>query len=108
MHDRLPPAILKRSKMGFGVPVGEWLREDLYPLLEDTVLSERAIARGFFRRETVRALVEEHASRRADHTPHLWALLVLELWFRAFVDAQPEDSPQTQAQVMTSKLLTPQ
>ena len=50
MHDRLPPPILTRSKMGFGVPVGEWLRTDLRPLLEDTLLSSRANQRGYFRR----------------------------------------------------------
>jgi asparagine synthase (glutamine-hydrolysing) len=108
MRDRLPPAVLTRSKMGFGVPVGEWLRGDLYPLLADTVLSDRAFARGYFRREAVHAMVYEHTSHRADHTPHLWALLVLELWFRTFLDTAPEAPPVTQAQVMTSQFLTPQ
>src|SRR5204863_4835479 len=49
MHDRLPPPILTRSKMGSGVPVGKWLRTDLRPLLEDTLLSSRANQRGYFR-----------------------------------------------------------
>jgi asparagine synthase (glutamine-hydrolysing) len=87
MRDRLPPAILTRPKMGFGVPVGDWLRGDLRPLLEDTLLSNRALDRGYFRREAVQALVDEHVSRRSDRTPHLWGLLMLELWFREFVDA---------------------
>jgi asparagine synthase (glutamine-hydrolysing) len=87
MHDRLPPAVLTRSKMGFGVPVGEWLRTDLRPLLEDTVLSSRATQRGYFNPVAVRAVVDEHLTRRADRTPHVWALLMLELWFREFVDA---------------------
>ncbi len=86
MRNRLPPAILSRSKMGFGVPVGEWLRGDLRPLLEDTVLSDRALTRGYFRPDAVRSLIEEHLSRRADRPAHVWALLMLELWFRAFVD----------------------
>lgn len=86
MQDRLPPDILTRPKMGFGVPVGEWLRGELRPLLNDTVLSERGLARGFFRREAVHALADAHLSRRADHTPQLWSLLMLELWFREYVD----------------------
>jgi asparagine synthase (glutamine-hydrolysing) len=92
MRDRLPPAILARPKMGFGVPVGQWLRTDLRPLLYDTILSDRALARGYFRPQAVRALVDEHLGERADRTPHIWSLLMLELWFRQFVDA-PVSSP---------------
>jgi asparagine synthase (glutamine-hydrolysing) len=87
MRDRLPPAILSRPKMGFGVPVGEWLRGELRPLLEDTLLSERSLQRGFFRPQAVRALIDEHVARRADRTSHIWGLLMLELWFREFVDS---------------------
>lgn len=86
MRDRLPAEILTRPKMGFGVPVGEWLRGDLRPLLEETVLSTRSFRRGIFRPEGVRALVDEHLSRRADRTAHVWSLLMLELWFRELVD----------------------
>jgi asparagine synthase (glutamine-hydrolysing) len=87
MRDRLPPEILTRSKMGFGVPVGEWLRGELRPLLEDTLLSSRSLARGYFRPQALRALVEDHTTRRADRTSHIWALLMLELWFRELIDS---------------------
>jgi asparagine synthase (glutamine-hydrolysing) len=95
MRDRLPPAILTRSKMGFGVPVGEWLAGELRPLLEETVLSARAMQRGYFRPEGVRALVDEHVARRVDRTPQVWGLLMLELWFRAFVDQPLTASTQS-------------
>jgi asparagine synthase (glutamine-hydrolysing) len=78
--------------MGFGVPVGEWLRGELRPLLEDTLLSPRAAQRGYFRPEAVRALVDEHLTHRADRTSHIWALLMLELWFREFADASRDTS----------------
>jgi asparagine synthase (glutamine-hydrolysing) len=96
MRDRLPPAILSRPKMGFGVPVGEWLRGDLRPLVDDTILSSRFFQRGYFNPPAVRALVDEHLTHRADRTPHIWALLMLELWFRRFVD-EPLSSRYTQS-----------
>lgn len=89
MQDRLPPEILTRPKMGFGVPVGEWLRTDLRPLLEDALLSNRALQRGYFRPAAVRSIVDEHLTRRADRTSHIWGLLMLELWLREAVDQQP-------------------
>jgi asparagine synthase (glutamine-hydrolysing) len=100
MKHRLPTAVLSRSKMGFGVPVGEWLRTDLRPLLEDTLLSTRATQRGLFRPAVVRQLVDEHVSRRADRTSHVWALLMLELWFREFVDGASAPSPPRQEVAM--------
>ncbi|HEV7666366.1 MAG TPA: asparagine synthase (glutamine-hydrolyzing), partial [Chloroflexota bacterium] len=97
MRDRLPDEILTRPKMGFGVPVGEWLRGELKPLLEDTLLSSRALQRGYFRPQAVRAIVDEHVSRRADRTSHIWGLLMLELWFREFVDAPAEANSRSQS-----------
>src|SRR3981081_398267 len=88
MRDRLPPDILTRSKMGFGVPVGGCRRGALRPLLEDPLPSSRALQRGYFRPQAVQALVDEHTSRRADRTSHTWALLVLELWVRESGDAR--------------------
>src|SRR5262249_38577432 len=50
MRSRFPSDILTRPKMGFGVPVGDWLRGELRPMLFDTLLSESARSREFFRR----------------------------------------------------------
>jgi asparagine synthase (glutamine-hydrolysing) len=95
MQDRLPQDILTRPKMGFGVPVGEWLRTELRPLLEDSLLSQRAQQRGYFRPEAIRALVDEHVSRRADRTSHIWGLLMLELWLRE-TESDPYSGPVLQ------------
>lgn len=82
----VPAENLDRRKMGFGVPVGDWLKGELRPLLEDVLLSSRAMERGYFRPEAVRQLVRAHVSGRQDHAYQLWALLWLELWHREFVD----------------------
>ncbi len=81
----LPADTLRRRKQGFGVPVGEWMRGVLRPLVEDTVLSPRAAGRGYFRADAVARLCREHFAGR-DHSFQLWALLWLELWHREFMD----------------------
>jgi len=87
LAERLVPVEnLYRRKMGFGVPVGEWLRGPLRPWLEEALLSSRVQARGYFRPMVVRAMVRDHIERRRDHTYPLWALLWLELWHQIFTD----------------------
>jgi asparagine synthase (glutamine-hydrolysing) len=80
--DLLPPSILKRGKMGFGIPLGPWFRGPLRPLFQETVLSPEALRRGYFRPEVLHALWDEHQSGRRDHGFRLWALLMLEMWQR--------------------------
>ena len=82
----LPPQNLSRSKMGFGVPVGHWFRGQMQPFLREHLLSEKAAGRGYLRPEGVARLVEEHTRGERDHTHQLWTLLMLELWFRRFID----------------------
>jgi asparagine synthase (glutamine-hydrolysing) len=82
----LPEENLCRRKMGFGVPVGRWMRNELKGLLVETLLSERALRRGYFRPEALRQIIVEHLEARRDHSHGLWALLMLELWHSEFID----------------------
>ena len=79
----LPPEILHRNKRGFQIPVAEWLRGKLRPLMED-LLGERALKeQGLFDPAAVRRLMEAHCAGTADLRKPLWTLMVLELWLRA-------------------------
>ena len=86
--DLLPPPIKTRSKMGFGVPISRWLRGELKQELRDVLLDPVCLNRGLFRHETVRNLVGEHAAGSREHSHRLWALLMLELWFRRHIDSR--------------------
>jgi asparagine synthase (glutamine-hydrolysing) len=86
--DLLPPRIKKRSKMGFGVPIGRWFRTDLRRELEAVLLDPICLNRGLFRSEAVQGLVAEHTAARREHGYRLWALLMLELWFRQHIDSR--------------------
>jgi asparagine synthase (glutamine-hydrolysing) len=82
----VPPAILRRRKMGFPVPVGRWLRGPFRAAAEDLLLGPRALERRLFEPAVVRRLFEEHRSGRAEHGDRLWLLLNLEVWQRVFLD----------------------
>jgi asparagine synthase (glutamine-hydrolysing) len=78
----LPAWVFKRKKMGFAVPIGEWFRGELRPLLRDYLFAADSFARDHFQMKTVERLVEEHETQRVDHSQRLYALLMLELWWR--------------------------
>jgi asparagine synthase (glutamine-hydrolysing) len=86
---RAPASVIHRPKMGFSIPLAAWLRGELRPTAEDLLLSDRALGRGYFRPEHVRALWIRHQSGTRNHSHHLWALMILELWHRLFVDQVP-------------------
>ena len=95
MQPYLPRAILDRPKRGFGCPVDRWLRGELKEMAYDILLSQSARERGLFRPGYVRRLLDEHCAARFDHQNRLWALLMLESWFRMWIDA-PADAAALQ------------
>ncbi len=82
----LPKEILYRKKQGFGVPIGDWFRNDLYSYASDILLDQRAISRGYFRADKIKNLLSSHLSKKKNHAGRIWNLLWLELWHRTYVD----------------------
>jgi asparagine synthase (glutamine-hydrolysing) len=92
---RVPASVIHRPKMGFSIPLAAWLRGEMRPMAEDLLLSRRALGREYFNASAVRDLWTSHQEGRRNHAHHLWALMVLELWHRQFIDQSPsaETSP---------------
>jgi asparagine synthase (glutamine-hydrolysing) len=86
VKDLLPESTFNKPKTGFGVPVSAWFRGDLAPFLKDILLSESAEKRELFHQKQVHRMVEEQLSGARDWGNRLWAFLILELWFREFID----------------------
>ena len=86
VKDLLPEAIFNKPKTGFGVPVSKWFRGDLAPFLKDVLLSDSATKRELFHPGHIHRMVEEQLSGTRDWGNRLWAFLILELWFREFID----------------------
>lgn len=85
-RDLIPTDIQTRKKMGFGVPIDHWFRNELKELLQDVLLSDRCLGRGLFNPDAVRTLIDEHTTSKFDHAYRLWHLLVLEVWQRMYLD----------------------
>jgi asparagine synthase (glutamine-hydrolysing) len=86
LEQRVPRSIVDRKKNGFDAPVGEWLRGPLASMTHELLLDGRLRQRGIFQQTEVTRLWEEHRSGQGDHRHRLWQLIMLELWFRAFID----------------------
>jgi len=95
MKGVLPEAILTRSKMGFPVPIGAWFRGAYRSVIDEYVLSERAMSRGLFNEDFVRDLVQRHQSGAENHDERLWALVNFEMWQRQFFDGEAGNESST-------------
>jgi asparagine synthase (glutamine-hydrolysing) len=82
----VPPEVIYRRKMGFGVPVGNWFRNEMKDYVRGVLLSEKALGRGIVKPEMIRRYVDEHTSGKFDHAFQIWTLLMLELWYQRFID----------------------
>jgi asparagine synthase (glutamine-hydrolysing) len=97
VRDLLPVEVIERPKMGFGVPLDHWFRQELREMAYDVLLSASALGRGYFRRDRVQRLLDEHIQGRRRWHYQLWNLLVLESWHRTFVDGHPSPVPVGQS-----------
>jgi asparagine synthase (glutamine-hydrolysing) len=81
----LPHGVIHRKKMGFGVPIDHWFRNELKDMVYDTLLSQRAMERGYFRREYIESILDRHQAGESWQYL-IWNLLMLELWHLMFMD----------------------
>lgn len=80
----LPTATVKRAKKGFGIPVADWVRGDLRPLVESHLRPEHLKAQGLFHHQPIQRLVDQHLAGQADHRKPIWTLLMFQLWHQKY------------------------
>ena len=80
MRGVLPESILSRRKEGFSIPMKNWLRRELAPLMRDLLSPGRVATRGLFDPKEVTALVDAHVAGRENHAHTLFPLMVFERW----------------------------
>jgi asparagine synthase (glutamine-hydrolysing) len=81
----VPPELIDRPKMGFGIPRAEWLRTGMKEMVIETLTDTTATQRGWFHSTEVRKAIETHMAGQ-DKDNILWPMLILELWARTWLD----------------------
>lgn len=81
----LPHDLIERRKMGFGVPIDHWFRNELRDFVRSTLLSRTARERGYFETAYVESLISRHEAGESWQYP-IWNLLMFELWHQMFID----------------------
>lgn len=80
--DLLPKEIFGRKKMGFGVPVARWLRNEWKEPVRALLLDGELVRERYFRRDELDKMFQEHCALQADYSYAIFAILILELWMQ--------------------------
>jgi asparagine synthase (glutamine-hydrolysing) len=77
----LPRKIVYRQKRGFTVPIASWIRDELRPLVAETLEEGKLKRQGLFNSAFVQQMFQEHVAGKADHRKALWTLFCFQLWY---------------------------
>lgn len=80
----LPQDIIMRNKMGFGVPLAKWFRNDLKDYVYDILIKKQSKKIEFLNKEKIKEILDLHSSGKENFANHIFALLMLELWFQKY------------------------
>ncbi len=82
----LPHEILYRPKQGFAVPISGWINNEWREMARDLLISKQALSRKIFNPVFVLNILREHETGREDRGHIIWTMMVLEMWFREYID----------------------
>lgn len=86
LQGKIPDSIINKPKLGLNPPMGLWLKKDLKKFIDDYLSKESVKKRGLFNYEYIKQIVYEHETNKRDRSLYIWALIVLEEWFRQYID----------------------
>jgi asparagine synthase (glutamine-hydrolysing) len=80
LYQYVPAKLFERPKMGFGVPIGDWLRGPLREWAESLLASERLKREGFYDATIVQQYWQEHLSGKRNWQYIIWSILMFQAW----------------------------
>jgi len=81
LYRYVPEALIERPKMGFAIPLAEWLRGSLRPWTEELLAPKRLQQEGFFNADEVSQLWQRHLEGKGNHAALLWNILMFQAWY---------------------------
>ena len=81
----LPDDILYRKKMGFSVPLADWLRNDIKQLAEQKLLKSSGGLNDYFKASEIKNLWDQHQSGKCDNSTPLWSMLMFQMWWDTYM-----------------------
>ncbi len=88
MEGVLPKEIIENRKQGFSAPDQSWYMKHLVKYIKSIILSDRSMDRGYFQKQYLENILNEHISGKANHRLLIWSLLSFEWWNRIFIDGE--------------------
>jgi asparagine synthase (glutamine-hydrolysing) len=85
MEDKLPREIIYRKKKGFGMPIGEWIKGDMKPLIEEYLSKENINKMSLFDYSYIRKILDEHYTGKKDNRKQIWTLFVFAMWWKKWM-----------------------
>jgi asparagine synthase (glutamine-hydrolysing) len=86
LQGKIPDNIINKPKLGLNPPMGIWLKKDLKVFIDDYLSKESVDKRGLFNYDYIQQIIYEHNTNKRDRSLYIWALIVLEEWFRQYID----------------------
>ncbi|MFC1495628.1 asparagine synthase (glutamine-hydrolyzing), partial [Thermodesulfobacteriota bacterium] len=83
--DLLPPALHKRPKAGFEIPLGVWFRKELKFLINEYLCEDRLRKHDLFKWPAIQSLIKNHMNNKQDTSWHLWNLIVFQHWYEKYM-----------------------
>jgi len=81
LYRYVPPSLIDRPKMGFSIPIGDWLRGELREWAETLLDQNLLVKQALFNNDYIQLIWSEHLSKKTDHGNKLWTLLIFQDWY---------------------------
>lgn len=85
LYEYVPKKLIERPKMGFSVPISQWINGALKAWVDELLDDQKLVAQGIFNAELVKKTLVEHRAERQDHGKKLWTLLMFQSWYRTYL-----------------------